>query len=221
MASVLIEVRGRSRDHSAGERLADGVVHAVGILAGIAGAALLIQLTLDHNPGRVAGVGVYAAGLIAMLGASAIYNLCYATRFRDLLRRFDHSAIFIMIAGTYTPFVVTYYNNTWAIAIAALVWSLSGAGIAIRILRPDIFDRINVALYLALGWTAVIVIGPLLLTFSAFTGAALLLGGTLYTAGVPFHIWEHLRFQNAIWHVFVLAAAMCHYFAVLDGVALG
>ena len=220
MASVRIEARGRSRDHSAGERLADAIVHAVGILAGIAGAVLLIQLTLNYNPGRVAGVGVYSAGLIAMLGSSATYNICYGTRFRDVLRRFDHSAIFLMIAGTYTPFVVTYYDSARAIAIAGLVWSLSAAGIAIRIFRPDIFDRINVALYLVLGWIAVIVIGPLLLTVSAFTGTALLLGGTLYTAGVPFHIREHLRFQNAIWHVFVLAAAICHYFAVLDGVAL-
>lgn len=219
-ASAENAVIGRLRHHSAREQFADGCVHVVGLVAGLAGAVTLMALASAHSPQRIAAVGVYAGGLLAMLGASAAYNLAYATRFRAFLRRCDHSAIFLMIAGTYTPFTLTFIGGWLGLAATGLIWLLALGGIALRMLSPRIFARVNVGLYLALGWIAVLIIGPLLATFSLFTSIALVLGGALYTFGVPFHIWESLPFQNAIWHVFVLAAALCHYLAVLDSVVL-
>ena len=220
MSSVESETRGRLRAHSFNERIADGLVHAIGLAMGLCGAAILVGLTYAHSPEKLGAVAIYALCLIAMLGASAAYNLAHATRFRHLLRRCDHSAIFLMIAGTYTPFIFTLFTPYYAAGLTGLIWTLSLGGILLKNFEPVLFDKVNVVLYLALGWIAVIIIGPLLASLSGFTIAALIVGGALYTGGITFHVWESLPFQNAIWHVFVLAAALCHYFAVLDGVVL-
>ena len=210
---------GRCRVHSSAEQIADACVHGIGLLAGLAGAIVLLGLSHD-NPQRLAATAVYAGGLLAMLAASAAYNLGYHTRFRTLFRRFDHSAIFLMIGGTYTPFTTGYFGGATAVLVTGLIWSLSLGGIAMKLARPLLFERFSVALYLALGWIALLVIGPLLLAMSGLTAAAIVAGGVLYTGGITFHLWENLPFQNAIWHVFVLGAAGCHYLAVLNGVVL-
>lgn len=220
-ASGSHESFGRNRAHSAAERLADGCVHAFGLLAGLSGGVFLVVLTLlQGNSNKLTAIIVYAGGLLAMLAASAAYNIGYATRFRDIFRRCDHSAIFIMIAGTYTPFTTQFFDTGKAVVFTGLIWGLSLGGIAMKIFRPVLFERASVFLYLLLGWVAVLIMGPLLISLSLFTALALVIGGLLYTFGLTFHLWENLPFQNAIWHVFVLAAALCHYFAVLDGVVL-
>ena len=210
---------GRARPHSTGEQWADGCVHAAGLLAGLAGAVVLVVLARDNGE-KLASSIVYSLGLLAMLAASAAYNVGYHSRFRSIFRRCDHSAIFLMIAGTYTPFTTHFFTGFSAIAITGLIWSLSLGGIALKILRPVAFERYSVVLYLALGWIAVLVVGPMLMVMSWLATVALVAGGLLYTGGITFHLWENMRFQNAIWHVFVLAAAGCHYVAVLNGVVL-
>lgn len=221
MMAARQQLIGRLRSHTFHEQLVDGLVHAVGLSAGFAGASALVFFTLTYHPESLAVVCVYCGGLLSMLGASAMYNLAYASRHRDVLRNLDHSAIFLMMAGTYTPFTLTFLPDAFGLATTGLIWILSLAGIGLRFFAPIAFARYNVVLYLALGWIAVLIVGPLLTTtFTLFTGFSLLLGGALYTIGVTFHIWEKLPFQNAIWHMFVLAAAFCHYLAVLEGVAL-
>ena len=210
---------GRSRAHSAGEQTADALVHGIGILAGIAGAMFITRLSSD-NPQKLVAIAIYAGGLLAMLSASAAYNVGYNTRFRDLFRRFDHSAIFLMIAGTYTPFTTSFFTGITAFSVTTLIWALSLGGIWVKVYRPLMFERYSVLLYVALSWIALLVIGPLMVDMPTFTTMALLGGGVLYTGGITFHLWERLPFQNAIWHLFVLAAAFCHYIAVLNTVIM-
>src|ERR1700751_2484417 len=135
-----------------GELVADGVIHVVGITAGLIGAAILvISAATRGSPLELAAVATYSGGLLAMLGCSAAYQILRSSRRRELLRCFDHTAIFLMIAGTYTPFTLLRIRPFWDVVLTAAVWSIAGAGIALRLARPHIFDRVSIGFYLALG----------------------------------------------------------------------
>jgi hemolysin III len=204
-----------------GERVADGLIHVVGITAGLVGAAILVIAAVTRgSPRELAALITYAGGLLAMLGCSAAYQILRSSRRRELLRCFDHSAIFLMIAGTYTPFTLLRTQPLWDAALTGIVWSIAAAGIALRLLRPRVFDRVSIGFYLALGWAGLAAIAPVVPFVQASTLALLGAGGLLYTAGVAFHVWERLPFQNAIWHAFVLVAAAMHYAAVLEEIVV-
>jgi hemolysin III len=197
------------------EVVADGIVHAVGISLGLVGAVVLLFAT-HLAPDALAPVAVYAAGLLAVLGLSAAYNLWPVSRVKWLLRRFDHAAIYVLIAGTYTPFLALSRMGAMALSLLAFIWVTALLGAAVKLVFPGRLDRCAIALYLLLGWSGTIGARPLV---AALPGPILWLlaaGGILYSAGVAFHLWERLRFQNAIWHAFVVAAACCHYAAVLE-----
>jgi hemolysin III len=181
----------------------------------------------------VATVAIYAAGMVAMLGCSAAYNMLHRHRARAWLQRFDHAAIFAMIAGTYTPFT-RLLEPGWAVGLTASVWGVAAAGIAGKLWRPGgrgalgrgalgrgLLGRgglgrvLSVALYLALGWIGLIAIEPLMTSLAWQTLLLIGIGGAIYSAGVIFHLWHRLPYQNAIWHGFVLAAVCVHYAAVL------
>ena len=204
-----------------GELVADGVIHVIGITAGLAGAAILVIAAATRgSPLELAALATYAGGLLAMLGCSAAYQILRSSRRRELLRCFDHSAIFLMIAGTYTPFTLLRLRPSWDFVLTGAVWAVATAGIALRLLRPQVFDRISIGFYLALGWAGLAAIAPLVPFLQVSTLVLLGIGGLLYTAGVAFHLWERLPFQNAIWHTFVLAAAGVHYTAVLQEIVV-
>jgi hemolysin III len=199
------------------ELIADGVVHIVGVSFGLIAATVLIVLTAVYASAfEVAVVSVYVAGLLAMLVLSATYNLLPISRAKWVLRRFDHSAIYLLIAATYTPFITEMKDSVFAIAVLTGVWCVAIVGIVIKLVFPGRFDRLAVGLYLAMGWSGFMVydagVSSLPTLALWFIGA----GGVLYTFGVVFHAWQRLRFQNAIWHCFVLLGAACHYTAVLD-----
>lgn len=199
------------------ELLADGVVHAIGVGLGlIAAVALVVVACMFATAADVAAVSIYAAGLITMLALSATYNLLPVSRWKWILRRFDHSAIYVLIAATYTPFIVQMKMSVTSVALMVGVWAVSAVGIVLKLFFPGRFDRLAIALYLAMGWSGVMVYDAIADALPTFTLALVAIGGLLYTAGVIFHVWERLRFQNAIWHGFVLLAASCHYAAVLD-----
>lgn len=198
------------------ERRADGIVHAIGVAAGATGAIVLVTTATDGRGIEALAVAVYALGLVTMLGCSAAYNMLRPSRLKWWLRRADHAAIFLMIAATYTPFMARLADMTTAVALSAVVWTGAVAGMVLKFGWPGRFDRLSVALYLALGWVVVLAIGPLSAAVPTLTLTLLAAGGALYTVGVVFHLWESLRFGTAIWHGFVLAAASCHYGAVLD-----
>ena len=151
-----------------------------------------------------------------MLGCSAAYNLWPVSRWKWVLRRFDHSAIYLLIAATYTP-VVTQIPNSWfVIALLAGIWCVALAGVTIKLALPGRFDRLAIGLYIALGWSALIGYDVIVSSLPMLPLLLISIGGALYTFGVIFHAWQRLRFQNAIWHGFVLLGAACHYTAVLD-----
>jgi len=204
--------------YSRAELLADGAVHGVGIAGAAAAAVFLLGATATAGDARaLVAAAVYAAALTAMPWASAAYNLAPAPRWRELLRRLDQAVIFVLIAGTYTPFGLVALGGVLGSALLALVWIVAAVGVVSKLWRPGWLDtRRSVALYLALGWCALPAIGPLAGALAPATLALLGLGGLLYTVGVIFHLWTTLPFHNAIWHAFVVVAAGCHVFAVFD-----
>jgi hemolysin III len=153
-----------------------------------------------------------------MIGCSMAYNLAENHTRKSLLRRFDHAAIFLMIAGTYTPFTTIRFDGAWAISMTTIIWALALIGAAGKLFLPGVSKKIWIALYVGLGWLVVAAIGPLTAGVPLAGLILLAVGGLLYTIGVPFYVWERLPFRRAIWHGFVMAAAGVHYAAVLTGV---
>ena len=199
------------------ELIADGVVHGVGVLCGLVAATVLIVLTAIYASALdVAVVSVYVAGLLAMLVLSATYNLWPVSRAKWVLRRFDHSAIYLLIAATYTPFIMELKDSVFAMALLAGVWCVAIVGIVLKLVLPGRFDRISVGLYLAMGWSGLMLYDRVVAALPTLALWFVVAGGALYSLGVIFHAWRRLRFQNAIWHCFVLLGAACHYTAVLD-----
>ncbi len=199
------------------ELIADGVVHGIGVFGGLIAATVLVVLTAIYASGfEVAVVSIYVAGLLAMLVLSATYNLWPVSRAKWVLRRFDHSAIYLLIAATYTPFIMELKDSLFAMVLLTGVWCVAIFGIVLKLGWPGRFDRLSVGLYLAMGWSGMMLYQKVV---TALPGVALwfvVAGGVSYSLGVVFHAWQRLRFQNAIWHCFVLLGAACHYTAVLD-----
>lgn len=208
-------------DYDRDEILADGIVHALGVIGGLT-AVIVLFILAAPTVGRweLTSVAIYGGGLLAVLVISAVYNLWPISPVKRVLRRFDHSAIYLLIAGTYTPFVTQMRNDTAAVVLLIGIWTGAGIGMALKLCLPGRFDRLAILLYLLLGWSGVMAYEAALGALPSSTLWLLATGGALYTVGVIFHIWESLRFQNAIWHAFVLVAAACHYGAVLDCMVL-
>jgi hemolysin III len=204
------------------ELIADSIVHAIGVSLGLAGAIAIVAVAANsqHNT-ELSCIVVYSVGLLSMLGFSAAYNTWPVSPVKRVLRRFDHSAIFLMIAGTYTPFIAQTKGSLVAMGLLAGVWLTAGVGIILKLLLPRRFDRLAVVLYLLLGWSGAVVYEPVVAALPSLGIWLLAAGGALYSMGVVFYAWRNLRFQNAIWHAFVLVAACCHYAAVLFCVANG
>jgi hemolysin III len=199
------------------ELIADGIVHGVGVFGGlIAATALIVLAAVFASAYQIVTVSVYAAGLLAMLGFSAAYNLWPVSHRKWLLRRFDHSAIYVLIAATYTPIFTELADRVFAMSLLAGVWGVALVGIVLKLFFPGRFERLSVGLYLAMGWSGVIAYDAGFSSLPRLAFWFILAGGLLYTFGVVFHAWQRLRFQNVIWHLFVLLGAACHYTAVLD-----
>jgi hemolysin III len=207
-------------EHSLAERRADAVVHAIGLTLGLAACALLAATALPRAKlWHLVSLGVYATGLMAMLSCSALYNLTRAGARKALFRRLDHAAIFLMIAGTYTPFTLVAIGGAWGVGLCSLVWAVAVGGIAVELLAPTRADNLLVAAYLLLGWIVLVALGPLSAAVSLAGLMLLVAGGVLYSVGVVFHVWTGLPYQNAIWHGFVVAAAACHFLAIVREIA--
>jgi hemolysin III len=199
------------------ELIADAVVHIIGVCFGLVAATALIVLTAVYASAiDVAAVSVYVAGLLAMLVLSATYNLWPVSRAKWVLRRFDHSAIYVLIAATYTPLIMELKDSYFAIALLIGVWCLAIVGVVIKLALPGRYDRLAVGLYLAMGWSGMMLYDAVVKALPAVALWFIVAGGVLYSFGVIFHAWQRLRFQNAIWHGFVLSGAVCHYTAILD-----
>jgi hemolysin III len=214
------EMAAPSPSYRPGEVVVDRWLHWVGIgLAPIAVIAL-VWLTRHQDGLIVISVVIYGAGLLAMVGCSALYHLSGATGRKALFRRLDHAAIFFLIAGTYTPFTLNRIGGSWGVGLFVFVWAIAISGMALKLLRPGVLEGFSVIVYVLLGWSVLATLDPLLSAVSLPSLALLAVGGVLYTVGALFHVWRRLAYQNAIWHAFVLAAAACHYAAIVYEMAL-
>jgi len=207
------------RDYSGGELVADATVHAAALVAGVIGFSVLFQKVAMHGAvGDGLAMAIYAAGFFLLFGFSCAYNMAPPSPAKALLRRLDHAAIFLMIGGTYTALLSQARASFWVVALAAFVWTAALSGASIKLFMPGRLDRFAVRLYLALGWSALVALKPLIASLPPDTLALVFAGGALYSVGVAFHLWESLKFQNAIWHACVTAAAACQFAGVLRAV---
>jgi len=204
---------------SVSERRADAAVHLIGLSFGVAGAiALLIRAVPQAGPAASIGLVAYSTGLLSMLASSAVYNLTRGSAWSESLRRLDHAAIFPMIAGTATPFILLRPDNANGLMLLALIWTLAIAGAIAKIGWPRRLERASIVGYLALGWTTPMAIDFVNDALSNGVIVLLVAGGLTYSVGVIFHLARRLPYHNVIWHGMVLAAAACHYAAVLQTV---
>ena len=210
----------QKRDLALDELLADGIVHALALLAGVLAFPILLFHALQTaGLGTFAALTVYAAGFFLMWGFSLAYNMTPPSALKWLLRRFDHSMIYVMIAGTYTAIIPHLDSAGWAWGLGMVVWTGAALGILVKVVLPGRYDRLSILAYIMLGWVGVIAIGPVSAALPAVSLWLLAAGGLTYVAGVAFYVWERLRFQNAIWHGFVAVAAGLHFAAVAVAVA--
>ncbi|WP_164762153.1 MULTISPECIES: hemolysin III family protein [unclassified Mesorhizobium] len=204
--------------YSRAEMIADGVVHAIGIVLAIAaGSALLALAAFRVGPGEYIAAAFYVVSLLTVLSVSMTYNLWpVSSPLKWVLRRFDHAAIYLLIAATYTPFLAQLEGSPLARWMIVLVWTAAVLGIAIKVFFPGRFDRLAIGFYLAIGWSGIILVKPLVQTLPTTSIALIVAGGMVYSCGVIFFAWKGLRFHNALWHGFVVTGAGLHLAAMVD-----
>ena len=188
------------------------------VVFSLAAAALLLVGAIGVLPAAIfVGLIVYSIGLVGMFAVSAAYNLVSHVGVKEILRRLDHAAIFVMIAGSYTPFALVV-GGTAGHALLAAVWAIAAVGIAIKLRYPRRFDKLSLLLYLSQGWIVLLALDSITAALSNRALTLLVAGGIVYTLGVPFHLMERLLFHNVIWHIFVLGGAACQFIAIRDAV---
>ncbi len=209
-----IAIQSGERPFSRREIVADGIVHAIGLGAAVIGARVLIGAAAARGV-AVAPVAVYASALIAMLAVSAAYSLGSRLPFHEVLRRLDFAGIFVMIAGTYTPFTAGILTGAWATGLTAAVWAIAAAGIVLKTaLIPYGLRNVTTLIYIAFGWIGAIAAQPFLAALSPEILWLLLAGGAIYTLGTVFYTLQQLPYRRAIWHCFVVAGAAVHFCAI-------
>ena len=210
----------RGRAWSSGEELTASLTHGAGLVAGVAGlVALVILAARSGDPWRIVACTVFASTVVLLYAASTLYHALSRTRARGVFQVIDHSAIFLLIAGTYTPFALVTLRGPWGWTLFGIVWGLAIVGITIKAVFGTRWPIFSTVLYIGMGWTVVIAVKPIVATVEPGCLAWLVAGGLAYTGGVVFYAWERLRYSHAIWHVFVLAGTACHYIAVARYVA--
>jgi len=201
-------------------KYADLIVHVVGLtLALVGGIVLLTLAVLSGRISQLVGVSIYALGVLVMLAFSTAYNFA-PPRLQPRLERLDQAGIFLMIAGSYTPFTTQSLHGGWAWGMTAAVWGVAGLGARSELFLPHVPRKFSVALYLALGWLVVVALKPMIDSVAWYAMLLLVAGGVLYSTGVIFYVNKRLKFARAIWHGHVVAAAAAHWAAILLGVVL-
>ncbi|MCX8027379.1 MAG: hemolysin III family protein [Thermodesulfovibrionales bacterium] len=204
------------RQYTIAEEIANSITHGFGILFSIAGLAVLSAFSsVFGNVYHIVSCSIYGATLILLYTASTLYHTIRDPRAKQIFRIIDHSAIFLLIAGTYTPFTLVTLQGTWGWSLFGTVWGIAIIGIIIQCTRLRKYRFLSIALYLIMGWSIVVAIKPLYSSLPSGGLWLVLSGGLAYTFGVLFYLWKSMRFSHAIWHIFVLAGSILHFFAVL------
>lgn len=207
----------RERSQSLGEEIANSVSHGVAVLAAIAAAPFLFAADRPMSVGSIIGAGVYAATMVLLYLTSTLYHAMPAGRAKRVFMKLDHSAIYVFIAGSYTPFVLGALNGPWGWVLFGVVWSLAALGVALKSFDRLSHPWLSTGLYLAMGWLVVIAAVPLIERVPLPGVGLLIAGGLAYTAGVVFFVLDsRLRYAHAVWHGFVVAGTGLHFFAVLS-----
>ena len=202
--------------YSVGEEIAHSITHGIGFFLSLGGFVALVAAAALHGDfWHITGAAIYGLTMSILYAASTLYHAMPSGRTKRFFQRMDHAAIFLLIAGTYTPFTLVSLRGSWGWTLFGVIWSLALFGIALQIVLPHHSKRLSLALYLAMGWIGVIAIEPLLRSVHPDGLMLLLLGGIAYTVGVIFYAWERLPFNHAVWHLFVLAGSACHFSCVM------
>ena len=202
--------------YTSSEELANSLIHGIGTILSIAALSVLTAFASVYgNTWHIVSVSVYGTTLIFLYTASTLYHSIQHPLVKKNLRILDHSAIFMLIAGTYTPFTLVNLRGPWGWSLFTLIWCLAFFGITIQFSRRMPWPLISLALYVGMGWTILVAIRPLISSVSRGGIILLLLGGLAYTFGIVFYGWKRLKFHHAVWHLFVLTGSILHFFAVL------
>jgi hemolysin III len=205
-----------ARHQTLGEEIANSISHGIGVLAAIAVTPFLIMKAIPLGAAAIAGVTIFGVTMIVLYLASTLYHAFPHSKTKLVFRVFDHSAIFLLIAGTYTPFTLSVLPGAWGWTLLGIVWTIAIAGIILKSVRNVGTSKLSIALYLGMGWLAVLAAKPLYEALPSWGLFWLLLGGVMYSAGVIFFAYDHrVRYNHFIWHLFVLAGTSCHVVAVL------
>ncbi|MEW8027054.1 MAG: hemolysin III family protein [Candidatus Thiodiazotropha sp.] len=201
--------------YSLGEEIAHAVSHGIGIVLSIAGLVVLVAFAaLYGNSWHITSSSIYGATLILLYTASTLYHGIPQPTVKRVLRRIDHAAIFLLIAGTYTPFTLVNLRGAWGWTLFGLVWGIAILGVLLEILAKRRIKWLSLTLYLGLGWLVVIAIDPLLDAVASGGLILLLAGGLCYSLGVIFYLWKRLAYHHAVWHLFVMAGSLLHFFSI-------
>jgi hemolysin III len=200
---------------SPGEEIANSVSHGVGLLAAVAATPVLLHSAVRHgDAARIAGASVFAAAMVLLYLTSTLYHALPRNRAKRVFQILDHAAIFLMIAGTYTPFTLGVLRGAWGWTLFGLVWGLALVGIVLTAVGGVRYPKLSTSLYLAMGWLIVVAVKPLWLRMPSEGLSWLLAGGIAYTVGVGFYAAKRVRYCHFVWHLFVMAGTACHFIAV-------
>ncbi len=199
------------------EEIANATTHGVGALLSAAGLAVLVVFAAyTRDPWKIVGASVFGGSMLFLYLASTLYHAFPWPRVKEVMRRIDHVGIYLLIAGTYTPFVLVSLRGTWGWILFAIVWSIAAVGCFVKVFFGERWVNASTASYVAMGWVVIIAAKPAIMMIPHGALMGMIAGGLLYTAGVIFYQWERLPFHHAIWHMFVLSGTATHYFAVLQ-----
>lgn len=203
-------------EYSHGEEIANSITHGLGMLLSIGGLAVLVGFASVYgNAWHITSCSIFGVTLILSYGSSTLYHSIPLPAAKRVLKVIDHAAIYLLIAGTYTPYTLVNLRGPWGWSLFGIIWGLALLGVILKTTMLGKISGISTAIYLAMGWIVVIAIKPMLNAVEAGGLLLLLLGGLSYTAGVIFYAWKRLPYNHAIWHLFVLTGSLCHFFSIL------
>jgi len=196
------------------EEMANAAIQGIGAVLSILGLVVLVRLAIPHGALAVASISIYGGTLVLAFLSSALYHGIWHARTKRVFRVFDHCAIYLLIAGTYTPVALLALENHWGWALLATVWVVALTGVVVRIVARRPLKGLRIGLYVAMGWLVVAWLGPVFEVLGASGTGWLVAGGLTYTAGIAFYLWRRLPYNEAVWHVFVIAGSACFFTAI-------
>jgi hemolysin III len=206
----------QERAQSLGEEIANSISHGIGFLAAVAASPVLVFSSVQRdNPAGIVGASVFAFTMVLLYITSTLYHTLARSKAKRVFQILDHGAIFLLIAGTYTPFTLGVLRGAWGWTLFGLVWGIAVVGVVLKSIGGVRYQRLSTILYLAMGWLIIIAVKPLWLYIPSWGLFWLLAGGAAYTAGVGFYAARQMRYAHFVWHLFVIAGTACHFIAVL------